>query len=320
MVISRRSLRVIRTRSSRTFIRHRAPGTLFLPPPVAKIDATDIPRQVADPNSPVNPSRRDPVVELVIPVLNEAHVLERSVSSIRNHLQERFPFPASLLIADNGSTDGTGEVADELAARWSDVNVLKISLPGRGRALREAWTKSDADIVAYTDVDISTDLKALEPLCRGIWEEGFDLGTGSRLMKASEVTRGFKRDTISRLYNLLVKAVLFTRFSDAQCGFKAVSRRVADEVVPLIADDAWFFDTELLAVSEKLGYRIKDEPVRWIDDEDSRVRILKTAWEDIKGVLRVRRYLWTNEFRARRRKVRARARTNEAGGSCAESF
>jgi glycosyltransferase involved in cell wall biosynthesis len=255
----------------------------------------------------------------VVPVLNEAHILEKSVSTIRGFLQESFPYPARILIADNGSTDGTGDIADALAARWSDVAVLKISRPGRGRALREAWTASDADIVAYTDVDISTDLRALESLCRSIWEDGYDVSIGSRLMKSSEVTRGFKRDTISRLYNLLVKCVLFTGFSDAQCGFKAVSRRIADDVVPLIVDDGWFFDTELLAISEKLGYRIKDVPVRWIDDEDSRVKIVKTAWEDIKGVLRVRRSSWGRDFRAHRQALRARRQTAEAGENCAGS-
>ncbi|HYC76772.1 MAG TPA: glycosyltransferase family 2 protein, partial [Planctomycetota bacterium] len=148
-----------------------------------------------------------------------------------------------------------------------------------------------ADVCAYTDVDLSTDLRHLNELVDGIVHEGYDLATGSRLLPASDIKRGFKREVISRAYNLFVKAALRTSYSDAQCGFKAASRRVIDRVVPQVQDQGWFFDTELLTLAEKQGYRIKDVPVRWIDDDDSRVKILKTAWDDVKGVMRVRRTL-----------------------------
>ena len=237
------------------------------------------------------PLRPPPTVELVVPVLNEAHVLEKSVETIQDFLRNKFPFPARILIADNGSSDGTGELAESLAQRFEDVNCLRIDRPGRGRALRQAWSQSEADIMAYTDVDISTELEALEKLCRAIWEQGHDLATGSRLMRESRVDRGFKREFISRCYNLLVRTALGTHFSDAQCGFKAVSREVARDLVPRIEDDSWFFDTELLVLAEKLGYSVKDVPVRWVDDDDSRVKIVRTALDDIKGVRRVRRQL-----------------------------
>ncbi len=245
-------------------------------------------------------SKPPPTVELVIPVLNEVEALEKSVLTLREFLGRTFPYPWRLLIADNGSTDGTQELAARLSQQFPDVRCFSIPERGRGRALRKAWTESDADIVAYTDVDLSTELAALEKLCRGIHEQGYDIGTGSRLLPQSRTTRGLKRDLISRCYNLLIKAILFTSFSDAQCGFKAVSRRVVEEIVPQIEDQAWFFDTELLVLSEKLGYRILDVPVEWIDDEGSRVRIVSTAWEDIKGVLRLRRLLWSPEWRRRR--------------------
>jgi hypothetical protein len=151
--------------------------------------------------------------------------------------------------------------------------------------------------MAYTDVDVSTDLSALEPVCRAVWEEGYGVATGSRLMRGSKIKRGPKREFISRCYNLIVKAVLWTRFSDAQCGFKAVSRRVAQEVVPHIHDDGWFFDTELLFICEKLGYGVKDVPVVWIDDDDSRVKIVSTAVADLKGVSRLARHRWTGSIR-----------------------
>lgn len=238
-----------------------------------------------------------PRVELVVPLLNEAHVLEESVVTIREFLLAHFPYPWTILLADNGSEDGTPEIARELASRFEEVEALTLAERGRGRALRLAWRHSRADIVAYTDVDISTELEALEKLCRAIHEEGYDLAIGSRLLPDSQVARGPLRETISRLYNLLVQTVLRIRFKDAQCGFKAISRRVADEIVPMVVDEAWFFDTELLVLSEKRGLRIKEIPVRWADDDDSRVRIVSTAWEDIKGVLRVRARLWSCEWR-----------------------
>lgn len=267
-------------------------------------------------------TRPPPTVDLIVPTLNEAHVLEKSVTTIREFLRTRFPYPCRIVVADNGSKDGTADVARRLAERWpGEVGLVTLTERGRGRALRKAWAESRADIVAYTDVDISTELEALEKLCRAIHEDGYDIATGSRLMKESKVTRGPKREFISRAYNVLIKLVLFTRFSDAQCGFKAVSRRVVEEIVPQIQDQAWFFDTELLVLGEKQGYRVKDVPVRWIDDDDSRVKIVSTAWEDIKGVLRLRRLLWSRAFRervARRRAGGARVASPAAPAPAAD--
>ncbi len=236
------------------------------------------------------------VVDVVIPVLNEAHVLAQSVATVRAFLAERVDWRWRVVIVDNGSTDGTDRVARELAARWADVRFLQLPERGRGRALRHAWTQSDAAIVSYMDVDLSTELEALPKLVAAIQSGAYDLGTGSRLLPGSRTTRSFKREFISRCYNLFVKAVLWTSFSDAQCGFKAVSRRVVNEIIPQIRDQAWFFDTELLVLAEKQGYRIYDLPVRWVEDDDSRVKILRTAWEDIKGVFRLRWKLWRDAW------------------------
>lgn len=239
------------------------------------------------------PKQQAPLrVDVVIPVLNEAHVLEKSVGEVRAFLAAETRWDWRVVVVDNGSTDGTDRVAQALVARHADVRFLQLPQRGRGRALRHAWTQSDADIMSYTDVDLSTELAALPRLVQGIADGQYDLGTGSRLLPASETTRSFKREFISRCYNLMVKAVLWTSFSDAQCGFKVVSRRVVQEIVPSIEDQAWFFDTELLVLAEKHGYRIMDLPVRWIEDDDSRVKIIKTAWEDIKGVARLRWTLW----------------------------
>jgi glycosyltransferase involved in cell wall biosynthesis len=235
-------------------------------------------------------------IDLVIPVLNEAHVLEKSVTTVRAFLSESMRHDWRVVIVDNGSTDGTDRVAASLAERYDDVAFLHLHQRGRGRALRHAWTTSGADVVCYTDVDLSTELAALPKLVDGILFEGYDVATGSRLLAASKTKRSLKREFISRTYNLMVKAVLRTTFSDAQCGFKAVSRRAVEAIIPHVKDESWFFDTELLTLSEKWGFRIKDVPVLWVEDDDSRVKIVRTAWDDIKGICRVRWYLWRSGF------------------------
>ncbi len=230
-------------------------------------------------------------VDVVIPVLNEAHVLERSVTTLREFLARGLPHDWRIVIVDNGSTDGTDAVGRSLAARFPDTALLRLDLRGRGRALREAWTRSDADIVCYMDVDLSTRLEYLPPLIDSIARDGYQVATGSRLLPESRTKRSWNREIISRLYNLMVRAMLRTRFSDAQCGFKAAGREAVRRIVPQIEDQSWFFDTELLVLAEKQGLRIKDLPVEWIEDDDSRVKIVRTAWDDIKGLWRLRRTL-----------------------------
>jgi glycosyltransferase involved in cell wall biosynthesis len=232
-----------------------------------------------------------PSVDIVIPVLNEAHVLERSVETVRGFLRDHMPYAWRVVIIDNGSTDGTEDIGRRLAD-LPDVAFMHLDARGRGRALRHAWTNSAADVVCYTDVDLSTELEALPKIINAILKEGYDVATGSRLLRGSTTTRSSTREVVSRTYNLLIKAVLWTSFSDAQCGFKAVSRWAVNEIIPQIKDESWFFDTELLVLAEKQGCRIKDIPVRWTEDDDSRVKIVKAAWEDIKGVLRLRWGLW----------------------------
>jgi glycosyltransferase involved in cell wall biosynthesis len=233
-------------------------------------------------------------VDVVIPVLNEAHVLKKSVETLFGFLRSSLRYRWRIVIVDNGSTDGTQNVAKELAATYPEVKILRLLQKGRGRALRHAWLRSNADIVCYMDVDLSTKLVHVPELLHAIAHDGYDIGTGSRLMRESRTTRSLKREIISRIYNILVKVVLFTRFSDAQCGFKALSRNAVEKIVPQIKDQAWFFDTEMLVLAEKQGYRIKDLPVEWIEDDDSRVKIIQTGWEDIKGVFRLRRQLWSD--------------------------
>jgi glycosyltransferase involved in cell wall biosynthesis len=230
-------------------------------------------------------------VDVVIPVLNEAHVLEGSVRRVHEYLSTHVPYRWQIVIAENGSTDRTAEVARALCGALARVSVIEVGVPGRGRALRLAWTRSTADIVCYTDVDLSSDIAAFPALFGALVEEDYDVAVGSRLAAGSRTTRSFKRQMISRAYNLILRLALGVRFSDAQTGFKAVTREVVDKIVPLATDQAWFFDTELLVLAERLGYRIADIPIAWVEDADSRVRIIRTAIEDLKGIARLRRLL-----------------------------
>jgi glycosyltransferase involved in cell wall biosynthesis len=228
-------------------------------------------------------------VDVVIPVYNEEHVLARSVETLRAFLRDSLPHAWRIVIADNASTDRTLAVAHGLAEQYhGEVSVLHLPQKGRGRALRAAWLGSDADVLAYMDVDLSTDLSAFPPLVNAVAVEGYDLAIGSRLARGAQTTRSFRREVISRAYNLLIKAIHFTRFSDAQCGFKAISRQAAQELVPLIKNEEWFFDTELLILAEKGCYRIKEVPVRWVEDPDTRVKVVSTVVEDVRGLLRLR--------------------------------
>lgn len=247
---------------------------------------------------PFVPTTREPTVDVVIPVLNEAHVLARSVAKVRDFLSKNLSAKWQIIVVDNGSADGTGEVAARLAAEHQDVVALHLDRRGRGRALRHAWLYSQADIVGYMDVDLSTELAAVPRAVHAITDEGFDIAIGSRLLPTSKTKRSWQREFISRCYNIFVKTVLWTDFSDAQCGFKFLRRDLAGKLLPQVKDESWFLDTELLVLAEKQGYRIRDLDVIWIEDDDSRVKIVSTAWEDIKGVLRLRRQLWRSRSKA----------------------
>jgi glycosyltransferase involved in cell wall biosynthesis len=228
-------------------------------------------------------------VDAVIPVYNEERDLERSVLKLRQFLLDNVDYDWRIVVADNASTDHTLEIATALAGRYpGQVSCVHLDQKGRGRALRKAWTESDADVVSYMDLDLSTDLSAFAPLIGSLIAGEYDVAIGSRLKKGARVERGLKREVISRIYNWMIKVVFWNRFSDAQCGFKAATRRAVREIVPLIQDQAWFFDTELLLLAERMGFKVFEVPVQWRDDPGSTVKIARTAWEDIKGLVRVR--------------------------------
>ena len=229
------------------------------------------------------------VVDLVIPVYNEQAVLPASIGRLHAYLTANLPFTWRITIADNASTDATWAVACELAQDLRGVRALHLDAKGRGRALRTAWSASEATVVAYMDVDLSTDLDALLPLVAPLVSGHSDVAIGTRLASTAQVSRGPRREAVSRTYNLILRVALRAGFSDAQCGFKAVRTDVAKALLPMVQDQGWFFDTELLVLAEHNGMRIHEVPVDWMDDPDSRVHIASTARDDLRGVWRMMR-------------------------------
>lgn len=225
---------------------------------------------------------------VTIPVLNEEEELEKSVNILVDFLANHLKYAWEIEIADNGSTDKTREIGERLAReKSSQVKYRRLEERGRGRALKKSWSENDADILSYMDVDLSTNLQAF-PLLIDKITDGCDIAIGSRLLDSSRIKRQLIREILSQGYNILVKIMFQNKFSDAQCGFKAISKKAARTLLPKIKDNAWFFDTELLLLAERHGFKIGEVPVEWIEDLGTTVKILKTVTEDIKGLIRVR--------------------------------
>lgn len=238
---------------------------------------------------------KKPSLNIVIPVYNEEVELAEHVETLRGYLAMYLKdFDWRITIADNASTDSTLEIAKKLSKKHVDVITLHIDKKGRGRAVKAAWLQTKADIHCYMDVDLSSDLKHLPPLVRSL-QRGYDIAIGTRNARASRVYgRSLLRTITSKTYILLIKLFFIVKFSDAQCGFKAITDKCAKRIMPIITDDEWFFDTEMLILAEKLGYRIYEEAVTWNDNPGSTVRVVKTAQGDLEGLWRL---FWTRPWR-----------------------
>ncbi len=231
---------------------------------------------------------KKPTVNIVLPVYNEAVELSQSVRTLVAFLSKHMvDFEWRITIADNASTDKTPEISKALTQEFSQVSVLKLSVKGRGHAVKHAWQKGTDDYVAYMDIDLSSDLKHFPPMVHAL-QRGYDLAIGSRNARGARVYgRSLLRTITSKLYIFLIKCFFWVNFTDAQCGFKVVTRKVVEDLIPIVRDNEWFFDTELLILAEKTGRRIYEEPVTWIDNPGSTVRVLKTAMGDLKGLWRL---------------------------------
>lgn len=237
-----------------------------------------------------------PRADIILPAYNEEECIEDSVSKsynfCKNHLQD---YDWKIIVADNNSNDNTLKLAKELSKKYDRVTYNYIDKKGRGRSLVKVWGESDADICAYMDIDLSTDLKHVPEMLDAIYKKGYDLAVGSRNLPESDVIdRGLKRTIISKGYILVLKLLTWTDISDAQCGFKAISKKAKDKLLKVMNPDnwrgsAWFFDTELLIIAKKAGYKVIDIPVKWIDDPGSTVHIVQDAIEDLRGIWRLLR-------------------------------
>ena len=234
-----------------------------------------------------------PSVDITIPVLNEERSITSSLATLNSYLDTECAYDWSITVADNGSTDRTCELAQSFVAGNSRTRVIRLDQRGRGRALKQAWSTSTADVVAYMDVDLSTGLESLRRLIDPIVEGRCEVSIGSRLTPGAEIARSMQRELTSRVYNTIARSFLHYGVADAQCGFKAVRTSLARDLISRIEDNGWFFDTELLALAHQSGMRINEVPVRWVEDGDSRVRIVKTATDDLKGIGR----LWLDRRR-----------------------
>ena len=241
--------------------------------------------------APVDTRTAVPVLDVTVPVFNEERDLEECLRRLHGHLLDTFPHTFRITVADNASTDGTLKIAERLAREFREVTVVHLDEKGRGNALRKVWLASPSPVLAYMDVDLSTDLAALPPLLAPLISGHSDLAIGTRLTRNSRVVRGPKREFISRSYNLMLHSLMAARFSDAQCGFKAIRADVAQQILPYTVDNSWFFDTELLVLAERCGLRVHEVPVDWIDDPDSSVDVVRTALADVRGMARLTRDL-----------------------------
>ncbi|MFZ2025233.1 MAG: glycosyltransferase [Microgenomates group bacterium] len=231
---------------------------------------------------------KKPRLDIVIPVYNEEEELEAHTETLITFLHSYLPdFTWTITIADNASTDKTPVISKMLAKNHVFVHTLRLEQKGRGRAVKKAWMETNADVHCYMDVDLSTDLKHLPPLVRSL-QRGYDIAIGTRNARASRVYgRSVLRTFTSKMYIAIIKMLFFVKFGDAQCGFKAITDESAKMLLPHVVDNAWFFDSELLILAEKLGYRIYEEPVTWIDNPGSTVRVIKTATGDLDGLKRL---------------------------------
>jgi len=237
--------------------------------------------------------------DCVIPVYNEAVDLEQNIRILHSFVTQNLSdYDWCIVIADNASTDATPDIAKRLCATMPRVAYEHLDQKGRGRALRQTWMRSNADFVSYMDVDLSTNLKAV-PEMMALFEKGSDVVIGSRIIAGAAITRCWHREILSRGWNFLVGAVFNTRFSDAQCGFKGISRDAKEILVPQCEDNKWFFDTELLVLADKQGFRMHEIAVEWIEDLGSTVHITKTMFDDLRAMIRLRFQLLRGEKTSR---------------------
>ncbi len=218
-------------------------------------------------------------VSVVLPAYNEVDFLEPAITQISHALQES-GYSYEIIIAEDGSTDGTDKKAEELAQTAPCVrHIHRDQRQGRGVALNHAFKKADGDVLAYMDLDLATDLKYLKPLLDAITVEGYDFATGSRMLPESKAERTLQRSISSKTYNFLVRHMLGSNLHDHQCGFKAFRREPLLGLLDSVEARHWFWDTELMVRAHRGGYRIAEIAVEWHSGRATKVSLAKDSWD-----------------------------------------
>lgn len=234
-------------------------------------------------------------IHFCVPVYNEEKILEQNILKLLNYLKKQnFPFTWKIIIVINGSTDNSLKIAKELASNNKNfIDYFETKKPGRGQALKNYWLINNADILVYMDVDLAVSLENIPNLINPFLGNQADLVIGSRLLSNSKIERSLIRELSSQGYNLLSRLILNHKFSDLQCGFKAVKTEKFKEVASHIKDKKWFFDTELIIFGKHFGWRIKEVPVDWSENRyekrKSKVNILKDSSKFVVDLIKLRK-------------------------------
>jgi glycosyltransferase AglD len=227
------------------------------------------------------------VVSVVLPAYNEADKLEPAVTKISEALDE-IGYPYEIVIAEDGSTDGTDQRAEELAQKRPFVrHIHREKRQGRGTALNNAFKQCRGEIFVYMDLDLASDLKALKPLVQAILVEGYDFSTGSRLLPQSKVERSLRRDLSSKTFNFLVRQMLGSKVHDHQCGFKGFKREPTMLLLDEVEATHWFWDTEILVRAHRHGFKIKEIPVEWKSGAGTKVNLFKDSYSMFKQIVKL---------------------------------
>ncbi|MAG44275.1 glycosyl transferase [bacterium] len=234
---------------------------------------------------------------IVVPVFNEEKILKQNILKIFEFCNNNLSIDWQIIIADNKSTDQTSNIGKTLALVYQEVEYLYVDKQGKGVAIKTAWEKYSGDIYCFMDADLATGLSALPPLING-FTGGYDLVIGSRYHVHSKVNRTFIRKIFSLGYRLVLKIFLGLKVLDAPCGFKAINSKIKENILPKVQNDKWFFDSELLILVYKQGYKIKEIPVTWLDPREgkdkSRVKAISLSWNYFIQILAIKKRLKDN--------------------------
>jgi glycosyltransferase involved in cell wall biosynthesis len=226
-------------------------------------------------------------VSIALPAYNEADKIEEAVNSIMKTLDGSSD-QYEIIIAEDGCSDETPQIAARLAEDNGNViHMHSDTRLGRGEALTRAFKTSSGSILAYLDVDLATEMTHLRELIDAICIEGYDFATGSRMLPESEVKRSKKRNLMSSVFNALVRLMLGSKLRDHQCGFKAFRRESLFDILQHVESKHWFWDTETLVHAQLRGYRVKEIPVKWRSDGETKVATFKDTYRMISNILRL---------------------------------